>query len=326
MQAYYYPALRDVTQMTSRNFVFTINNPDSQLTPDEDDWAAAGVRYAIWQFELGEELTPHIQGYIEFNRSVRRAAVVKLDGMGRAYVDVRRGSREQAREYCSKPDSRIDGPYEWGEWKSGGQGRRSDLAEVGAAVLRGDDILTIINQFPTQFIRYSAGITRALTYLTKPRNHLTKLTLILGKPGLGKTHWVKATYPTAYWKQPSNWWCGMANAKTVVLDEFYGWLQPDRLLRLADQTPLKVETKGGQAEFVAEDLIIISNKMPHEWWSPEVWQKIDSQALYRRITKVMQFYAFGQWTEYDGWADFDDALAPRLTQHLPVNYNTINNV
>ena len=88
--------------MLNRNWIFTINNPES----NEIDFAAA--RYAVWQREKGENGTEHLQGYVVFSNSVSRAYVSAI--MPRAYLEIRRGSHEQAKAYCTKSDTRIDGP------------------------------------------------------------------------------------------------------------------------------------------------------------------------------------------------------------------------
>lgn len=67
-------------------WVFTVNNPEEQLSPQfwED------CRLAAWQLEMGEEGTPHFQGYVEFNRRKRRAWIVaNCEGLEAAWIEVR---------------------------------------------------------------------------------------------------------------------------------------------------------------------------------------------------------------------------------------------
>jgi hypothetical protein len=53
--------------MRCRNWVFTLNNPEGQLTP-ELDFVVSAVSFLCWQLEVGEEGTPHFQGYVELDR------------------------------------------------------------------------------------------------------------------------------------------------------------------------------------------------------------------------------------------------------------------
>ncbi len=87
---------------------FTINNPrdDPQILVT-DLTTNPRVRYFIFQLEKGVETnTPHFQGYIEFGRSVRFSVVTRDVFHGLAHVEARRGSREQARNYCMKDEGK----------------------------------------------------------------------------------------------------------------------------------------------------------------------------------------------------------------------------
>ena len=71
------------------------------------------IRYAIWQLEKCPSTGRlHIQGYLEFKRGVRYRAVQRAVGEENAHVEVRSKSREACKVYCSKPETRISGPYE----------------------------------------------------------------------------------------------------------------------------------------------------------------------------------------------------------------------
>lgn len=127
-----------------RHIVFTINNP--VLTPEEL-WAKAKdhARYLIFNKEKAPETgTIHYQGYIEFFKQKRYGWCSK--NLAPGWYKMRQGTREEARAYSSKGDSRIEGPFEYGQWVEEGQGRRSDLAGVLAAAQGGmcyDEVYTI---------------------------------------------------------------------------------------------------------------------------------------------------------------------------------------
>lgn len=303
--------------MTHRSWMFTLNNPDSTLTPDID-WDMDVVRYVVYQTEIGENQTVHFQGYIELNRSQRLTWMRRLIGLERAHFEPRRGTREQAIAYCKKEDTRVDGPYEFGNANEKGQGNRSDIQAVKTLITNGTPEMEIFMQHPGTYLRYQRAISHVLLQLTKPRDWPTECHFYYGKPGLGKSRFIRETYPSAYWKQSSNWWDLYSTQEVVVLDDFYGWLKPDMLFRMADRYPLIVETKGGQRQFLAKILIITSNKLPHQWWSDEVLARIDMEALYRRINLVRHWESLGNFTVYNSWREFDEAKLqpPRITQHL----------
>ena len=92
------------------HWVFTIN------TPGTADYRALSTivqdkrfKYMVYQLEKGESETLHIQGYVEFTRSIRFGIVKRLLG-NRAHIEPRRGSRSKARDYCMKESTRAAPP------------------------------------------------------------------------------------------------------------------------------------------------------------------------------------------------------------------------
>jgi len=124
-------------RMTSRAFVFTWNNPPYMAHQEGDveslDWhdppyGWPGVKYAVWQYEIGEEKhTPHYQGYVVLEKPARITWLVKNIPQV-SFWGPRRGTHEEAKNYASKADTRVDGPWTFGQEPK--QGKRSDLAEV----------------------------------------------------------------------------------------------------------------------------------------------------------------------------------------------------
>ena len=62
-----------------------------------------------------------------------------------SHHEQRRGTRDQARDYCRKVETRVEGPYEFGEWMVTGHGgekrtRDQELLEGIAAIQNGQSI------------------------------------------------------------------------------------------------------------------------------------------------------------------------------------------
>ena len=81
------------------------------------------IRYLIMQLEKSPEtLKEHLQGYVEFNKQVRRTAALKLLELN-CWIEPREYTQEEAINYCSKKDTRINPdsePYIIGEPSNSG--------------------------------------------------------------------------------------------------------------------------------------------------------------------------------------------------------------
>ncbi len=94
-----------------RAVCFTLNNPSDPIPFDVEK-----MEYLVYQREVGVNGTPHFQGYCEFKTKKRLAAVKELLG-NRCHIERRFGTQEQAIRYAKKEDTRVAGPWEFGEPK-----------------------------------------------------------------------------------------------------------------------------------------------------------------------------------------------------------------
>lgn len=154
---------------TSRAYCVTINNP---AFPTDELPHVDGERYVSWQAELGQQGTRHLQIYIELDRSVRGTHLQRF--WPGCHFEARRGSREQARDYTRKADTRAAeddaGPHERGEFDRGGQGSRNDLADA-VHTLKIGGIKRVAEEHPTSFVKFSRGLRELARELEeKPRD------------------------------------------------------------------------------------------------------------------------------------------------------------
>lgn len=308
--------------MTARRWCFTINNPIESDYPEK--WNVQQMKLAVAQLEMGEgEGTLHLQGYLEMKSPCRLAAMKKL--LPRAHLEQSRGSRQQAISYCLKEETSRGQKWwlyagilqnfeeEWPEslqdlmklsssQSSGSSSStRSRLSEIQSKLSEGSsEVIEEIadNEFDL-WVRYYRAFEKYLLLKTKPRNHAVDVHVVQGPTGTGKSRWAMETYPGAYWKQRSNWWDGYMGHKTVIIDEFYGWLPFDLLLRVCDRYPLLVETKGGQVQFVAETIIITSNSLPSNWYKSAYFP-----SFVRRVTKWHIMPIWGFHSTYNQYGEF----------------------
>lgn len=290
--------------MQTNAWCFTLNSP-TQLLDFNVDAPEGKVRYAIYQHEIGESGNEHFQGYVEFYRSIRLGGVRKI--FPGAHWEPRRGTREQARDYCRKQDGTyLDGPYEFGTWDLT-PGKRNDIDGLKKFVDNGGSLLDVWNVYPDLFLKYNKAIQQVKSLTVTKRTWVTELIVLFGETGTGKSSYVRDHHPETYWKQRSQWWDNYEAQEIVCLDDFYGWIQFDELLRLADGNPLLVQTKGGQAQFVAKKIYITTNLQPYEWYQNEK-VKLHFPALYRRISAIYHFTQFKEFKIYNSYNEFNSAI------------------
>lgn len=283
--------------MTSRYWILTINNPDK----DFDDYQDDGINILVGQLERGEAGTLHWQLYVEFKNPVRLGTVRRV--FTGVHAEKRRGTRADAIKYCTKDESREEGPFYRGISAGAAEaivsGRATNqqtaaLLEVKEKIKAGEDEVNIAEEHFDLWVRYYKAFERFRVLTTQPRNHEMTVIVCQGPTGTGKSRWAMEQFPGAYWKQRSNWWDAYGSQETVILDEFYGWLPFDLLLRLCDRYPLLVETKGGQVQMVARRIVITTNSLPDRWYN-----NVYFPSFIRRVSEWKVFSENGESQSYD---------------------------
>lgn len=216
--------------MTSRNYCFTINH-ESECAIEDFGRSFQGIceqtahlKRIVCQIERGESSGRlHIQGYLELTSPVRIVAIKNWSSSplwAYGHYECRRGTVEQAYAYCRKENSRVSGPYEFGDWtRLNQQGRRNDLESVAKRLRTGVSLDTVAQEFPVEFIRFSGGIRNLWEHMQTvsqfelvPRDWQSRLIDILEGPvhhraiywiyesqgNTGKSYFCK--YAVARWK------------------------------------------------------------------------------------------------------------------------------
>jgi hypothetical protein len=146
----------------AKRWVFTLNNytaGEEQLLTElfESDHAT----YGVFGREVGENETPHLQGYIHFSdgKSLRQAKALIGD---RAHLEVSRGTPQQASNYCKK-----DGDFVEIGTLTTNQGQRKDFDALKEWILSNDerpDMEDLFTEFPKMII-YRDAVSRLVDIL-----------------------------------------------------------------------------------------------------------------------------------------------------------------
>ncbi len=295
--------------MSRRHFCYTINfaglseehvgrNCKGLVDLDYDN-----CRYHVAQVEKGDNGTVHIQGYIEFTVQMSLVKLKALnESFARAHWEGRRGSREQARDYAMKEDTRSTGPFVNGVWAAG-PGSRTDLEVIKQYI---DDeckegTFTMCRLYETHFAtcaKHWKFFTQYANMKAKKRCFATEVHVIWGETGIGKTRRaVELCEDNEYYKKPpGQWFDGYDGETHVLFDDFYGGeMKPSMFLQVTDRYPMRVPYKGGFRNWSPKVIYITSNVSPNDWWSSANLPESVRQAIRRRFTSVTHMQvAFGE--------------------------------
>lgn len=270
--------------MRSKNWVFTLNNPEGLLHPDADGYAERGVTFLTYQEEVGEQTldsgavvgTHHLQGYLEWKTRKTLSKCKELPGLERAHFEVRRGTQAEAISYANKDDTQLSGPYHWGVKAEAKQGRRNDLLDVKEKIDAGGTRL--VDLFGNHFgpmVRYGRGIGQYIHLKTPPRDFHSTVLLFLGPSGtqkstlsrliaerLGSVYYVPAPKGSGLYYDNYDY------QDVLFFDEFDGnVMTPTAFNSLCQPFGFTLPCHGAAgAQMRSKYIIICSNYHPAFWW------------------------------------------------------------
>lgn len=196
---------------------------------------------------------------------------------------------------------------------------RTDITSALEAVKSGAKRKDLFDDHGVVAVKYLRGMEAAIDVYSEQRDSSIdpKILIYWGESGTGKTRKATEEFPDAYIVTKDNgngtiWWDGYEGQKTVIFDEFYGWIKYDTILRLCDRYPMRVQKKGSSIQFVATTFIFTSNKPWEQWYSEEMREKTDNfAALRRRIDEFGKITHFKKMLPRDPFGN-QQALLRRM--------------
>ena len=244
------------------------------------------VSFYVFQLEEAPQTKRlHLQGYCRFNKPIELPGLKKLFAPFVPHFEACQGNEKQNIDYCTKPESRIDGPWQWGEL--GAPGKRNDIAIAREIVTTGGRLREVVEQVNSYQAMKCAELM--LKYCEQERRFLPTVKWYHGATGTGKTRTASEEFPEA-WISARNlkWWEGYDAHTAVIIDDFRkDFCTFHELLRILDRYPYRVETKGGSRQLLAQNIIITCP------WAPDILflnrSAEDIGQLMRRISEVKLF-------------------------------------
>lgn len=232
----------------------------------------------------------HLQGYCAFKNRATLSRAKSLLGDPAAHFEKKRGTVQQASDYCKK-----DGDYEEYGTLPQEQTERAtltnkrmweearDLAEAGK----------IEQIHPELQIKYIRNFER-IEERARTRRVLSELLpgsicglFLQGGPGVGKTFFARQYCRerglTFFVKPPNKWWDGYQDEKVIILedvDHFNAKHLGHNIKLWADEAPFMAEVKGGSSKIRPLLLIITSNYPINELWANDT---VLQEAIKRRF-------------------------------------------
>ncbi len=279
-----------------RNWCFTLNNPTADAranwTELPDPWKSRIV-YAVFQEELSESGTIHLQGYVEFKAKIRLSRLLSLFGTG-YHWEPRRGTQEEARAYCMKAETRVDGGLSGSHGRPKRSGAGGDLGQAVLAIKEGMEIWDVMDQFPEQYVNFGDKLRGYALELKGKRIWPMEIEIFVGTTGTGKSYTAHSENPNAYsapWPTGGRWWWPKYEGEEVViLDEFCHQIKISVMMTMFDRYSWKIESKGNNFEFVSKKIVITTNLDPKMWF-PNV-KKSSKDPLARRIREFATIWDF----------------------------------
>jgi len=234
----------------SRGYCFTLNNYSEE---EFNNYLAISCRYVVLGREVGENGTPHIQGFIYFDNARKESSVRGL--LRRSHVERQRGTCEQAITYCKKDGNFI----ERGDPPSvrGGTDKWAEMLLLA----RNGDWTKLADSYPSFWIRYETNFRKQRIYYVDTLDPSVRNEWYYGPSGSGKSRLAREN-DSLYLKKRNKWWDGYDDQDTVLIEEWSPELRTTTAQELkiwADIYSFAAEIKGGMIHIRPRKIIITSN-------------------------------------------------------------------
>lgn len=273
-------------------------------------------KYSCFQIEKGDNCdTVHIQGFIVFKNPMHWTTF--KNNFPCSHFNKCISTNTNCRKYCTKEDTRIDGPYESGEFAE--ERSRTDIKQFLDMVKLGTDDEELQTLFPSLYLREFTKLEKIRNksifkdYKTKYRK--MEVIYIYGPPRIGKTSYINKLYGygnyytvTTYNKGPFDNYTG---EKIIVFDEYESQIKISEMNMLIDGHPVQLPCRFENKWACYDKVYIISNSPLNEQYNSDFIKPVQREAFQSRITKIIRFDSQGNMhIEKDKFIDNQIKMVP----------------
>jgi hypothetical protein len=271
-----------------RRWALTLNNYTEDELRYVRELPKGNITNYIFALEVGEEGTPHIQGFIHFKNAKTLTATKKFLGSDRWHLEAARGTDFENWTYCQKTavdiDTYGDEPVEDGDL--------SVWARIVNHIDEGKSTNEIIRMYPETAMRCITAIEKYRLDVDRKNAGWRDVEVIYmsGGTGIGKTRYVmdKYGYENVYRatdkKHPFDMYAGQ---DVLVFEEFRSSYKIEDMLNWLDGYPIELPARYANKMAKFTKVYIISN-----WNYYQQYEKCQEDypetfdALTRRVTEL----------------------------------------
>jgi hypothetical protein len=287
-----------------RPWIITLNNPtDEEIEALKTAVGHSNVVNASMALEVGENGTPHIQGWLRFQNGKTLSATKKFLGSKRYHLEQQYGSDYDAWFYTRKDGNIL---IEKGDHPKEGEKLDSKWAIINRLISDGADLLTILERYPDTIRQI--GQLKQLIYEHSHTAQMSEwrdldVTYIYGDSGTGKTRYVMDTY--GYDKvyrvtDKKNPFDGYQGQEIIVFEEFRSSFMLDEMLNYLDGYPIQLPCRYANKYAGWVKVYIITNIDLNEQYERIQENHFESyNAFLRRIHRVWEFRMVEGFPVYD---------------------------
>lgn len=259
---------------SGRDWILTVSAEKHSL----EEVQAALARYRwVGQLEEGKE-----HGFRHYQIAILNDNPIRFETLrkkfGDAHIEPRQGSRRDLYAYCTKRDTRVNGPWNGGDWadpdtvlkRGTEQGKRSDLAAVRDAVEAGQGFKQILldselsgsSAHAMQWLREAVEARRAV----EASGRITEKTVIYGCESALSSKLRNDVYdlfePDEIYEVDSVSRFDQYDGERVMVFPEFDWRAwpVDFITRLCDRYPVRLPARYQNHQLMADTVVFLSHE------------------------------------------------------------------